>query len=268
MRNAPTVVGFDGSAGARAAVDWALDDATRTGAPVRLVHAATGAVEPAGVASAAKVARYTHPTVLVSGVTLDGPAGDVLCGESEHAGLLVVGNRGRGGLAGLLLGSVSAAVSARARCPVVVVRERMRPRVGGHVVVGVDGSPAADMALGFAFEQAEARRIPLHVVRVYAPPAVPWRDPGVESGEVAAAELAAVDAELAKWRGKHPDVLVTAEVEPGVAGPVMADASRYAELAVVGSRGHAPLAGALLGSVSQHLLHHARCPVAVVRERA
>jgi nucleotide-binding universal stress UspA family protein len=104
------------------------------------------------------------------------------------------------------------------------------------------------------------------VVRVYAPPAVPWREPGMESGEMAAAELSAVDDELATWRGKYPDVQVTVEVAPGVAGPFMADATRYAELAVVGSRGHIPLAGALLGSVSQHLLHHAHCPVAVVRE--
>ncbi|MDG4786692.1 universal stress protein [Micromonospora sp. WMMD1102] len=287
MNAHPIVVGYDASDGARAALSWALAEAARTGAQVTLLFAfewpaVASTVAPVATSwpdqgaredarkmldSAILDAFQTHPRVVVTGTVQDGPAAVLLREQSRQARLLVLGSRGHGGFTGLLLGSTTVAVSAHAHCPVVVVRgERERP--DGPVVVGVDGSPGAQLALEYAFAQAAARDAELRVVRAWTPIAPRWQPPGYGPEEQAAVERAELDRVLTDGRSRYPQVRVTVEVTPGPAGRVVVDASRDAQLVIVGTRGHGGFGGLLLGSISQQLLHHAHCPVAVVRELA
>lgn len=285
MNAHPIIVGYDASEGSKAAFRWALDEATRTGAQITLLFAFEWPALPSTVAPVATSwpdqgaredaqkmldaaileAFQTHPRVLVTGTVADGSAAILLRERSREARLLVLGSRGHGGFTGLLLGSTTVAVSAHAHCPVVVVRgEQEQPE--GPVVVGVDGSTCALLAVEYAFAQAAARDTVLRVVRAWTPIAPPRQLPGYIPAEQAGAERIEVDELLADGRSRYPQVEVAIDIVAGPPGRVMVDASRDAQLVVVGSRGHGGFGGLLLGSVSQQLLHHAHCPVAVVRE--
>ncbi|MFI5916767.1 universal stress protein [Dactylosporangium sp. NPDC051541] len=265
------VVGYDGSPEARRAVDWAAAEATRIGRGLRIVttyditwpgayYAAvaeqTEAAEQAAQALVTAIAagvRQRQATIHVEAVTAASPAAATLLDHGDAgAHLLVVGNRGAGGLTNLLLGSVSQQVATHAKVPVAVVRGRPDPSVG-PVVAGVDGSPSGDSALGLAFEAARSRGRVLVAIRAY--PA----DGGNET-----LERAALEESLTTWRHKYPDVPVAPQVADGRPAAVLVDASRTATLVVVGSRGHGGFTGLLLGSVGQQLMHHADCPVLIV----
>jgi nucleotide-binding universal stress UspA family protein len=215
-----------------------------------------------------------HARVESSGAPLtfeivDAPSAPALLAAGEHALMVVVGSRGHGAVSGLLLGSVSQHVSRHASCPVVVVRERADARAR-RVVVGIDGSPGGNKAVGFAFDAASRNHAPL--VAIHA-----WHDRAASAvvgpayaamanvGERIAAGERLIAEALAGWAEKYPDVTVTREAIPTHPARVLADASEHAALVVVGSRGRGEFTGLLLGSVSQAALHHARCPVAVVR---
>ncbi|MEV5767667.1 universal stress protein [Micromonospora sp. NPDC052213] len=284
------LVGYDGSSDASVALEWALEEAGRSGRPVRLAYVfewvtVAGWVGP-GIApgiwpdeaarrqveelvgKAAADAVAAHPELTVTGEVFDGPPTVVLQERSSRAGLLVLGTRGHGGFGGLLVGSTAVAVTAHAHCPVVVVRQEAA--AGGRtgpVVVGVDGSECSLVALGFAYEQAAARGLPLHVLRAWHPGPGQRPPSGPEAWEATAADRAELDEPLARWSRTFPDVEVDVEVTAGRPASLLVDASRTASLVVVGTRGRGGLTGMLLGSVSQQLIHHAHCPVAVVRER-
>ncbi|MFC7615699.1 universal stress protein [Actinokineospora soli] len=164
----------------------------------------------------------------------------------QDACLVVLGSRGLGGFGGLLLGSTAVQVAAHARCPVVVVRGER----SGDVVVGVDGSAHSVEAIAFAF--GEAQRLGAGVVAVTA---------GSQEDEAARALAESV----AGWAERYPDVPVRRSVVRGHAARALVDAAADAALLVVGSRGAGGFRGMLLGSVSQGVLHHATCPVAIVR---
>lgn len=193
----------------------------------------------------------------------------VLTDEAARAQLVVLGDRGLGGFTGLLVGSVAVAVTTHAPCPVVVVRgptpDAPRPS-DGPVVVGIDGSPTSEAAVEFAFEVADLRGVPL--VAVHA-----WTDYEIGSTMVAVLDGEAIDADehrllaerLAGWSEKYPDVPVQRLVTRCRPARTLVEQSEYAQLVVVGSRGRGGFAGLMLGSVSHALLHHAACPVAVVR---
>ncbi|WP_089153888.1 universal stress protein [Micromonospora sp. NBS 11-29] len=281
------LVGYDGSADATVALNWALDEAGRSGRPVRLAYVfewltVAGWIGP-GVApgiwpdenarrqveelvrKAAADAAADRPGLTVHGEVFDGPPALVLQERSAEAGMLVLGSRGHGGFGGLLTGSTAVSVTAHAHCPVVVVRDG-QVATSGPVVLGSDGSPSALRALGFAVERAAQRDVPLRVLRVWEPPGDRWTPPDFDPEATAATELAAAEAELAPWRETFPDVPVEITAVPGSAASLLVEASRAAQLVVVGSRGRGGLRGMLLGSVSQQLIQHAHCPVAVVRE--
>jgi nucleotide-binding universal stress UspA family protein len=282
------LVGYDGSADATVALDWALDEAGRSGRPIRLAYVfewltVAGWIGP-GLApgvwpdeharrqveelvrKAAADAAAERPGLTVHAEVYDGPPALVLQERSAEAGMLVLGSRGHGGFGGLLAGSTAVSVTAHAHCPVVVVRDG-HTATSGPVVVGVDGSESSLRALGFAVERAAQRDVPLRVIRVWEPPGERWVPPGFDPEEATATERAAAEEELARWRESFPDVKVDLRVSPGNPAGLLVDASGEAQLVVVGSRGRGGLRGMLLGSVSQQLLHHAHCPVAVVRER-
>ncbi|WBB81704.1 universal stress protein [Micromonospora sp. WMMD882] len=281
------LVGYDGSPDASTALSWALDEAGRTGRPVRLAYVfewltVAGWIGP-GVTPGAwpdetarrQVEEMVHraatdaaagrPGLTVTAEVFDGPPALVLQERSARADLLVLGSRGHGGFTGLLAGSTAVSVAAHAHCPVVVVRPDAPTGVGKRIVVGVDGSDPSLVALAFAVERAAQREAPLHVVRAWAP--AQWRAQGFDPDEADAAERASLDESLARWRDTFPDLPVSTQVESGNPASALVEASRDAQLVVVGSRGRGGLAGALLGSVSQQVLQHAHCPIVVARER-
>jgi nucleotide-binding universal stress UspA family protein len=290
MNDKPIVVGYDGSPGAEAALRWSLEEGRRTGAPIRLVRVfdwplhvtpiAPGVgVFPdtelrrdtaAALAVTVEKARVDYSDVVVTGGLVDGPTVQALLEQSRQASLVVLGSRGLGGFTGLLLGSVGVAVSAHAHSPVVVVRGTDRPAgSGAPVVVGVDGSSDSLLAAAYAFEQASARGVGVEAIRAWTPPAPPWRSTirplALDADELETAERHLLDAALAGLRTAHPAVPTRTRVVASGAAQALVESSRTAQLVVVGSRGLGGFRGLLLGSVSQQLLHHADCPVAVIR---
>jgi nucleotide-binding universal stress UspA family protein len=201
-----------------------------------------------------------------------GPSGRVLLDQSNDAAMVVVGSHGRGGFARLMLGSSSTAVAAHATVPVVVTRGTTSSGAWrqGPVVVGIDGSSVAVSAIDFACRAAALRRRGLVAVHAWAQP-----DPFVDEAYAVLSESAtrqtearlAVSESLAGWRSQYPDVAVTEMIADGhPVDALLAEAKRAdASLLVVGSRGRGGFTGLLLGSVSRGVLHHATCPVAVVR---
>ncbi len=281
----PVVVGIDGSMNALTAVRWAAAEAANRRAPLRIVHVclpALGQAPPnvpppmadmlvaAGnhwLTEAATEARRIWDDVTTALVRDDEIR--ALLNESRSARLMVLGARGYGGFAELLLGSVALTVSARGGCPMVVVRGEDEDRTGRPIVVGVDGSRNGDAAVVFAFEEAQRRSVPLVAVHTWtdtpaatafamAPFAVDWSDLHHQ-------EQLMLEEHLDGWQDKYPDVLVRRVVSRDRPAHSLLQQARAAQLVVVGTRGHGNVAGLVLGSTSRALLNHAPCPVAVVR---
>jgi nucleotide-binding universal stress UspA family protein len=189
--------------------------------------------------------------------------------QSRQASMLVLGGRGLGGFSDLLTGSVPMAVAGRAHSPVVVVRGAALPPADGPVVVGVDGTPTSEAAVAFAFAEASARGSELIAVHAWSDTLL---DTVLATGSpvwdfapvrLHAAEILA--ERLAGWPEQYPDVRVTREVVHVRPAEALVSRAESASLLVVGTRGRGGFVGLLLGSTSQQLLHHAPCPVAVVR---
>ena len=288
----PLVVGVDGSESAMRAVDWATDEAALRGLPLRLVYGslweryegaalADGLGRPAEqivadrvVEAAAKRARRRNADVAITAEVLPEDAVGLLLTEGFGATALVLGSRGRSGIAERLLGSVSRTVAARAHCPVIVLRgsHDNQARAGRHqrVVLGVGDPAHGEEAVRFAFEEAARRGVPLEAVRAWRRPAVESTDHPLMSGEPARLhEQAAVDILDAALHGAtaaRPGVEVHRRTVEGTARKVLLDASADADLLVVGVRRHDARGRTSLhlGRVAHAVLHHAACPVAVV----
>jgi nucleotide-binding universal stress UspA family protein len=217
----------------------------------------------------AKAQAEAGSGVAVEIVPAETPPVPTLVGESAEAALVVLGSRGLGGFSGLLVGSTAVQLAGRARCPIAVVRGASAV---GPVVVGVDGTPAGEGAIGFAFAQAslwDAELIAVHAWSDLILDAAHLTGSGaIDFGplEQRSAELLA--ERLAGWQEKYPDVHVRREVVRERPTKALLRRAEHARLVVVGSRGRGGFRGLLLGSTSQHLLHHAACPVAVVRTDA
>lgn len=288
------VVGVDGSDGGMDAVRWAARYADQADCPLRLVHATTltdvaGPVVPGpfGIASvglhrpgrsddrllAAALAEATrHAAQLqVSVRTASATPVAALVDASSGARLLVVGSNERSRWV-TLFDSVASRVVAAAHSPVVVVRGDVDR--AGPVVVAIDDSDGCEPALRFAFLEAARRRCELVVVHAWQIPLAPV-GAGLRSAAVATNHVAEENVATAAWRSltdtvapwcaAFPDVTVHEKLLQGPPDEVVAGETSGAALAVVGSRGRGPLAGLLLGSTSQALIHTSRCPVAVVR---
>lgn len=287
-QQAPVVVGVDGSDQSLAAVRLAVREAAWRRRPLRVVHAFIWPLlhvplgpPPGGppegglrheaeriVDGAVAHAREIEPDVSVTGAVVDGQASVVLLREARDAALVVVGDRGLGGFTGLLLGSVAVQVVSHAPCPVLVARGE--ERADSPVLVGVDGSPLSELPIGFAMEEAAWRRTRVVAVHTWTHPASLGpgdMQPLVHDVDATGEDEARVLAEaLAGWREHYPDVPVEERVVRGrPARALLDEAGKGAQLIVVGARGRGEFTGLLLGSVSQAVLHHAPCPVGIVR---
>jgi len=285
----PVVVGVDGSPSALRAVRWGAEEAVRRGLGLTLVHVYStpvglpgGIADPAALRSAlrvqgrrwlsearsvaAEVSADLRPDILLESA----PIVPVLAKESLTASLLVLGTRGLGGFTGLLAGSTTVSLAGRSHCPMVVVRgDEDEPPSDGPVVVGVDGLPSSEAAIAFAFAEASLHGADLVAVHTWTDsvadtlllghPEPPDFEPAQQRAHETLAER------LAGWQEKYPDVHVTREVVRDHPSRALLRHAESARLVVVGTRGRGGFAGLVLGSTGQHLLHHAPCPVAIVR---
>ena len=140
-----------------------------------------------------------------------------------------------------------------------------------QIVVGVDGSDSSRAALHWAYDEAAHHGASLTAVATWHPPSLPMSPPygsmppeGYETEpEKAARDL--LERLTGELEPRTPDVDVRISISKGSPAKVLIDMSQGADLLVVGSRGHGGFAGMLLGSVSQHVVAHAACPVVVLR---
>lgn len=285
------VVGVDGSESSLQAVDWAVDEAARHGLPLRLVYASRWERYEHGLpsgpgrsseailaehiaASSAERAALREPDVKVSAEVLAEDTVTTLLVESREAFAVVTGSRGRGELAGSLLGSVSLAVAARAVCPVVVVRGEEQNREGafGRVLLAVGDPAEGSAAARFAFREARVRNAEVHAVRTWLCPAerhagrplLAHEAPTLLYEEQATTVLNEV---LDRVEREHEDTTCRRDVVEGPAHRVLLDASARSDLLVVGALRRPDHTGLQLGRVSHAVLHHSACPVAVVPEQ-
>lgn len=292
------VAGVDGSPAADTALRWALRHAAVR--QVRLtvvnafrVRALRGPLDrdvdldderqvarsraEAALGRVADAAGSVPVTVDTAAITDHRSVASALLRRAGRCDLLVVGARGLGGFAGLVLGSVSQQVAAHARVPVAVIPDSRTsatgPRGTGSIVVGVDGSEHATTALHWAIRAAELHGCPLTAVYVYQPPAVTLTSDvlrGIDQAMLKAfwahgqAEARRALDELVDKATLDADVTVTRVVVAGDAGHQLLREAAGHDLLVVGSRGRGGFPGLLLGSVSQRCLQRAHGPVVVV----
>ncbi|HCT79685.1 MAG TPA: universal stress protein UspA [Micromonosporaceae bacterium] len=270
------VVGVDGSDPSDRALKWAASVAHLRDRPLRIIYAAKGSAETgnAVVRQAAATVNAIYPSLPVeTAVVPDNPA-HALIAASTNATMVVVGNRGHGGFHDLLLGSTSLHTAMHAKCPVTVVRpprhEEPHPDAVDRIVVGVDGSPHSEPALEFAFEEAELTGRGITAVHAWqgditaGAMGMPYVYDPIERQAQAVRLL---EETLARWMDRHPEVDVRSKVEQMPAAAALVDHSRGAHEVVAGSRGLGGFTGAVLGSVSQALIHHASCPVVIAHQR-
>ncbi|WP_225727472.1 MULTISPECIES: universal stress protein [unclassified Nocardia] len=285
------VVGIDGSTTALAAARWAGALAARQHVPLvvlgvvplvdyRITASAWAeldilpsmrAAAERNVAAAAAAVRQDQPELEIRPLVVDGDAAHALVQASAAARLLVVAATPGNRLTTLLLGSTALRVANKATCPVAVWRGDIEHPLPDRrpVLVGVDGSPDAEDALAHAFETASLLEV--DIVALHA-----WEDPDLlrwtvlpESWpDLAAQENELLAERLAGWREKYPDVTVTRVTERAPAASSLLTNAADAQLVFTGSHGHNRVAGLLVGSTSQNLLHHAPCPIIVCRQPA
>ncbi|GAA2033492.1 universal stress protein [Yaniella flava] len=284
------VVGVDGSKRSLAAAVWALREAARINEPLTLVSAytlpifpsvavdaATGGHEDSALAQScrqileATTAELGETDVEIRTAVEMGDPASVLVDYSYDAELLVAGPRGRGGFLGLLVGSVSRGLPARAQCPVVLVprgAEASRAGTNAPVVVASDGSEQGRVAMLRAAEEA-LRRVPtcrLRVITAMAPvsSAVEWLPSTVDERAMFDELRDKINAGVAWLQDHFPKLEIESEVIDGVPVDAVVAESESARLTVVGTRGLGGFTGALLGSTSQGIASHARGPVMIV----
>ncbi|TDD40863.1 universal stress protein [Saccharopolyspora elongata] len=269
MTNAPVIAGVDGSERSTTAAVWAAREADlRQAAQVRVVMVTDNplqddeAWEIVGGVVDQLAARW--PQLKIEPTVVHGHPADVLMHLSGDAQLVVVGSRGRSTLSATLLGSVSSQVATHARCPVVVVRDH---RDTGPVLVGLDNSRYSRPALQYAFDAASRYGTELVAMQVWQDveyaPIVPRLE--YELLDLRAEALRGLSEQLAGWAEAYPNVPVQQVAQRGHPVSELAATSEEARLLVIGHRGRGGFTGLLLGSVAAGLLHHATCPVAVVR---
>ncbi|OCB32258.1 universal stress protein UspA [Mycobacterium malmoense] len=281
------VVAVDGSPASNAAAIWAAREAGMRRVPLTVVHAVTTPtaawppvpypeslairLEDEGkkaIMHAIKLAEEALPAdrrVAIHRELVYSSPALALIKMSDDAEMVVVGTAGRGLLARGVLGSVSATVVRNAHCPVAVIHgDELPDRPDAPVLVGIDGSPASELATAVAFDEASRRGV--DVMALHA-----WSDVAIT--ELPESDWTSLEQEaqrslaenLAGWQERYPDVSVQRLVERDEPARQLTEKSEFAQLVVVGSHGRGGLGALLLGSVSNAVLHSVRIPVIVAR---
>ena len=285
MSAKPIVAATDGSEESLRAVDWAAREAVLRGAALRIVSAPgllprmaevqddseyetvsdviRGGSDYALTAATARAAKAA-PDLLIDADHLEGGPAEAVTAAGSGALMLVVGSRGVGAFAAMILGSVSRYAATHASSPVVVVRDEIgaaRRQVG----IGIGGLEGNTAALTFAFEEAALRKASLVAVHAWHAPQGDISRAGIAMTEPArgAMEAAAtrqLAALLEEWREKYPDVPVSHDVVHGHPGRILSGLSARADLVVLGRHAthHGP------GAVTHAVLNHAHGPIVTV----
>jgi nucleotide-binding universal stress UspA family protein len=284
------VVGVDGSAASTAAVRWAARRAALRNTELTIVYAAPPAVAGSSlivwtgptpsevlrvqeeqaqrlIDDAAKTANDTAGGLHIHTKSIHAAPVPALLELSKDAQIIVVGRRGRSALSGVLLGSVSTAMLHRASCPVAVIHDESPAEAAATnapVVVGIDGSPASELATAIAFDEASWRGV--EVVALHAScDSDPFGIHELEWG-IAQPKAHEVLAErLAGWQERYPDVRVRRMVVFDRPAHHLIEQAKTAQLVVVGTRSHGEFTGLLLGSVSSAVVQATRTPVIIAR---
>ena len=278
------LVGVDGSTESLAAVKWAADRGARTGARIHcLCTYALASYSAAALdggyavlddealkAGAEQVVEEAKALARERGAThVSGSAG-VLIDFSAEVDMIVVGSRGGGGFADRLLGTVSSALPAHSKCPVIVVPRHTSGKKFTpveRIVVGIDGTDQPSCALKRAIGEArlwDARLTAVSAVPIAVGPSVmTWTPTGVDHSALLAQVREGMDAAIAAALDGE-DVHVSRHALDGSPASLLIEFSTAVDLVVVGTRGRGGLAGVLLGSTSQTVLGHSTCPVMIV----
>jgi nucleotide-binding universal stress UspA family protein len=286
------VVGIDDSPAARLAVQWAARDAELRKISLTLVHAISPEVStllrtplPAGlmrwqqdhgrrlVDEALKVVEQASQRGGPAGVhseILSSAAVPTLVDLSKGAEMVVTGAQGSGRWPGRLLGTVSSGLLRYAHCPVAIIKDQdpaMPYPSQAPVLVGIDGSPASELATAVAFDEASRRHV--GVIALHA-----WSDldvsewPGIDWPATQSMAEEVLAERLAGWQEQYPDVQVSRTVVQAQPARQLVEQSEEAQLVVAGSRGRGGFAEMLVGSVGETVAQMARVPVIVARESA
>ncbi|MEU4410942.1 universal stress protein [Streptosporangium sp. NPDC023963] len=276
------VVGYDGSDFSLRALEWATEEAESRKLPLTVTYAwrwpyseadgeaklHLGKAAEHVLLHGAKCAHAHSPIVEVITDLHEGSAAQRLVELSDNAHLLVVGAHNRGMTARFMIGSVAAFVAARARSPVIIVREAGPAPVLPQpkpVLLGVKDT-TADAVLDFAFQEAALRNLPLRVMHAGHPRPMAWgiamaHAPDLEDSARACRER--VQERLIPWRRKYADVRLDVASATTAPRDALLAASAEAALVVVGTGRTASRTGHL-GTITGSLVRHASCPVAVV----
>jgi nucleotide-binding universal stress UspA family protein len=293
------LVGVDGSLASLHALDWAISLAQQSNSKITIacsyslptfaaasIDGGFAALDDTSIQEGARVVlegaakRVKDAGVEVSAQIASGdPAGALVELSADHD-LVVVGTRGRSGFTERLLGTVSSALPAHSKCPVVVVPGHglkdsdVLPKIDPikRIVVGVDGSSTSYGALDKAVRHAK-----LWGAELVAVGAVPlskgagvlaWVGPTtVDHEEVLRGYAEKLDEIVDAAEARNPGVKIRRLVLDGTGAELLTEFSQAADLLVVGSRGRGGFAGLLLGSTSQAVLHHSKAPVLVVNRK-
>ncbi|MFF5900857.1 universal stress protein [Streptomyces argenteolus] len=281
--------GIDGSQEGLVAAEWAAGEARLRSCLLRLVYVWKDTASPAGIYApdpdierraaeallneAAEHLRPAHPDLRIETQQKSGSPAEELSGEGARSELLVLGSRGFGGIRGFVAGSVSLAVLARMRSPLVLVRNRSGREAAqtsdrGDVVLGLDLPRASTDALAFAFAAADRYRCGMRIVHSWSlPPVYGMGATDVVPTlmrETANQRREEMTVALAPWTEAYPHVPVTRDCRQGHPAQDLVEASGEAGLVVVGLRHRDAPLGSHVGPVVHSVLHHTAAPVAVV----
>jgi nucleotide-binding universal stress UspA family protein len=266
------VIGIDGERASQVAVDWVIKRAQQTPLHVALLEALDTLTSDSAESSAMKAAHQrfvgASPDSVVDTVTVEQSILEGLAQRSQDADLLVIGSHPGHSVRSMLTGTLPLELISRTGCALVVVPDDWTPG-GTVIVVGVDDDDSSDEAVAFAAAEAETTGVELLAVHSWRPPSV-----GMEA-------MAGLVINPEQLEQAHSDLLsrvmgriaereqtIRAVAALGPIEAVLESQLSDAALLVLGSHGHGPILGGLLGSTVQHLLHKGKVPIAVVRNGA